>query len=186
MRRLLILGLVCFLPLFGFAATKDKTIKVQLILDHIEMIKAQETGGDELYLSMSIAKKDRPTEYLRIPEAPIHWLSDKVGQLKNVPLYSQELASGTTVAVITSLIDEDLPYWNIDDLLGSVRVRIKNEHGKLMTSWDMPNQTTENDTKQPSEHLGKNTNKIQKFDITGDGAHYVLFFSLSSSSQIRR
>ena len=186
MKRLMMCwALACVFPVLGFSA-KPVTLKPELILDHIETITPQEHRGDELYLSISASKKDSPTEYIRIPNHPIHWTSNKVSNLSKVPMWSQEIAPGTSVVVVTSLVDEDMPYWNIDDIIGSVRLRIKNENGVLMTSWDMPNQVKEVNTKSHPEVLEKNTNAIKKFDLIGDGAHYVLYLSLSSSSQIRK
>lgn len=149
------------------AATTD--LKPTLLLDHIKMIKTGESDGDELYFDITVYRAKQPAQYFRLPKQPFHEPSKLVGQFSKVKLWSEPLKVGESVTIIVSLIETDYTPLNPDDLIGLVRVKLKNNAGKLQATWDMPNQS------MPAiDH----NDKVQKFDVKGEGSQYEIYLSL--------
>ena len=165
---------------------KDLTIKPELLLDKIRLINAQEHDGDELYFTLSARVGNKPTEYIRIPVKPEHWLSGKIGAVKKVHLWSEPLAEGQSVTIIVELNEQDAgSALDPDDLLGVMRVKLKNEKGFLRLSWDIPNQTGVNAPKKTAGEAANNhspePHHIHKFDLQNDGGHYEVHMSMGKS-----
>ncbi len=166
------------------ASTKDLTIKPELMLDQIKLIKAQESDGDELYFTLSARVGNKPTEYIRIPVKPEHWLSGKIEAVNKIHLWSEPLVEGQSVTIIVELNEQDSAGpLNPDDLLGVMRVKLKNEKGLLQASWDIPNQTGVNAPKklagEPADTHAPEAHHVHKFDLQNDGSHYEVHMSMS-------
>lgn len=114
-------------------------LKPELVLDHIKAIQTRERRGDQVYLDISTYRANQPTRYHRIPKHPIHWQSALIDKIKSVPLWSEEIKEGQEVILIISLMEQDLPSINPDDLIGSIRVKLKNKRGQLRVQWSLPN-----------------------------------------------
>lgn len=164
----------------------DLSIKPELVLDKIRLVKTQERDGDELYFTLSARVGNKPTKYIRIPVKPEHWLSGKISTVKKVHLWSEPLVDGQSVTVIVELNEQDSggPL-DPDDLLGVMRVKLKNEHGELRVLWDIPNQTGENAAKKTAGETA-DTHAVEphhthKFDLQNNEAHYEVHMSMSKT-----
>ncbi len=171
-RRMLIIlmSFIC-LPMCCYAAIHNE-IKPLLFLHHINVIKASERDGDEVYFDVSVYRSNHAEQYFRIPEKPFHWVSQLVGKLSQVKLWSEPIKEGETVVIIVSLIETDASFIEPDDLIGVMRIKLKNEHGVLQARWTMPNHL-EGPVTVPTDH-----NDIQKFDLRGEGSDYEVFLSI--------
>ncbi len=158
--RVLFTGVLVLLPLSYVCSAE--VLQPRLILDKMKVITPTEREGDELYFDISIYQPNQPTQYLRVPAKPVTWSLKAVDNLKQVSLWSQPLQSGQSITLVVSLLDSDGSVLNPDDLIGSMRVDLKNEKGKLQTNWSMPNRV---------ERLGKQA--MQKFELTGAGRYDV-------------
>jgi len=167
------IGWFILVSLFSsFLHAAEKEIKPRLALDHIKVIQVQENDGDELYFDISVLRGEKAKHYFRIPANPTHWPSQLMDKISNVTLWSEPLKNGETVILIMSLMESDAKPFNPDDLIGLVRVKLKNVNGVLQTNWSMPNRY---------DSPGKNENQkrnIHKFDMLGEGAHYDVYLSL--------
>lgn len=159
--------------LSSFVNATDTELKPRLVLDHLNVIQAQEKDGDELYFDVSVYRANQAVHYLRVPAKPIHWPSQLMGNISQVTLWSEPLKAGETVTLIVSLIESDALPFNPDDLIGLVRVRLKNAKGVLQTHWGMPNRYN-----GPAK-MAPHSSGTQKFDMQGDGARYNLYLSLT-------
>ncbi len=155
-----------FLSPVNYALSADGALQPILMMDHVDVIKATERDGDELYFDIAVYQGNQPTQYLRIPAKPMNWPSGVMDKVKKIILWSQPLQSGQAITLIVSLLDSDGSVLNPDDLIGSMRVDLKNEKGSLQTRWSMPNHT---------ESLG--TKNMQKFELLG-GGQYDVYLSL--------
>ncbi len=151
----------------------NTNLKPQLILDHLNIIHAQEMDGDELYFDISVYQANKPVHYLRVPEKPIHWSSKLINKISNVTLWSEPLKPGESVNVIVSLMESDEAFYNPDDVIGLVRVNIKNVKGTLKANWTMPNRS-DGPVKMAAQRRGSH-----KFDLQGKGAQYDVYLSLT-------
>ncbi len=137
------------------------------------MIKPSESKEDELYFDLTIAKSKDKTLFLRIPQAPIHWLSSQTKSLKNIPLWEGTLHDLEEATLIVSLNEEDTSPVNVDDLIGSVHISIKNQQGKIASEWRIPENNKQlSPAKMPSKHTAKMT-------FNGDDAQYEIILILA-------
>jgi hypothetical protein len=158
----------------ALAKEKVPTEDFQVKLQSIQKIHTQEANGDELYFSVTeFPAKERGTHY-QVPTYPTHWLSQYVDKIKNVVLWQKTITGCQDVTVLISLVEEDIPPWNVDDLLGSVELKIKCKEGKFTTQWVIPNTGI--------------TSKIRNdaFSFTGSNAEYHAVFRLENGkSKVR-
>lgn len=170
MRRI---GMFLLASLFSsFINAADNELNPRLILDHLKVIQVQEKDGDEIYFDISVYRANKSEHYFRIPANPNHWPSQLMDTISHVTLWSESLKAGETVTLIVSLMESDASPFNPDDLIGLVRVKLKNVKGVLQTSWSMPNRY---------DSAGKpaaQKRSMHKFDMLGEGAHYDIFLSL--------
>ncbi len=168
MRLIHFLLLSCAALLVNLTAIA-KPSKFEVILGSIEQVKTTENMGDELYIGITEYYSDGNSEYRRIPEYPIRWTSKSLRALKNISLWSGELEDGETVELVFSLIEMDVAPWNIDDLIGTVKLKIKNENGKVRSDWVNGNRIV-------PLHSFKKIDK--EFFLDGDGGLYNLAMHL--------
>lgn len=171
MKRMLIL-LCCLLSIsIGYAASNatPSTQNISIILDHLELIKEGEVGGDELYIDMSIAKSNTPTEFIRIPEKPMHWPSRLAKQIKNVSLWSGTLAPNQKLTALISLLESDDSIINVDDFIGSMQVMIENQKDHLTLDWKIPDASTQPKT------LPKNIGEVGHYRFSGSNGTYEIY-----------
>lgn len=164
-----IIGLFFILPVFA------KDLTVTLAVAQMQVVKKQEYTGDELYFNVAEYTKKGVQQFYRVPERPIHLRSNHLEHVKNFKLWHNTLKEGQSAQVIVSLVEEDLAPWDLDDLIGEVKVRLKNEGGKLITDWVMLNTTNHGEILKSDE-----TDK-RRFQLKGAGAHYRLDLQLASS-----
>ncbi len=136
------------------------------------MIKEGEWLGDDLYFDISVLRSKKPTQYIRIPEFPFHLPSSKINTLKSTRLWSEPIKSGEKVILIVSMMDQDSKPLNPDDVIGLIRVELKNEKGSLHLKWSMPN--------QKSEPVNWAINTPQKFLLSNANGQYELYLSVLS------
>lgn len=146
------------LPVFCVA----KELSLQVKLTAIESIATTEERGDELYFSVTEFPTNEKPRHYEVPDFPTHWLSKYLNKLDEVVLWEKVVAEDQGVSVVFSLIERDAPPWNLDDLVGSVKLKLKNENGKLTKQWSIPN-------KEDTEKLNDSENM---FILTGDGGEY--------------
>jgi hypothetical protein len=166
MKNICRLGVLLFLlwPILLFATD----LKPMLLLERIEVQEAGENPMDELYFDISIYRPHQSAIYKRIPSLPTNWLSYMTPAIQRLPLWSDLLKEGEALTIILSLNDADSPPWDIDDVIGLVKIQIKNNQGRLQVIWG-------SGTMSPGV-----ADKVQEFDIKGPNGHYYLHLTLKS------
>ena len=153
-------------------ASNNKVVSTKLDLTAIKAVKTTEKHGDELYIDVLVyTSKGKPKHY-RIPHYPLHWPSDITHKLHDLNIWEGKLQPNESVTILVSLIEMDAPPWDTDDLIGSIRVRLKNDKGNLITSWSMPNRVD-----SPTAIIGRN-GRVEKFLLLGDNSNYEVFLRL--------
>lgn len=138
------------------------TISLMVKLDDIVKVKSQEESGDELYFNITEYSSIDAARHYQVPPFPTHWLSAYLDKVKDVTLWERQLRAGEGIELIISLVERDVPPWNVDDLLGSVKLKLKWENNQLQKEWSIPNQAN-------TQKLEGNVNQ---FLLTGDGGEY--------------
>ncbi len=126
---------ICFCSSGAFAKTRMVEVK---LLD-IEAKGLTERTGDELYFTITEYPSKGHPKILRVPMFPLHWLSRDLNNVNNVLLWKGPITDESSVLLILSLLEQDLPLIGIDDHLGSVQVKIANTNNKIITAWGQPN-----------------------------------------------
>lgn len=146
-------------------------VKVTIKLDKIEAKKTNEKNGDELYFStIEYSSRNTPT-INRVPIFPTHWLSKDLDKLHNVVLWQGTLHTSESVLLVLSLIEQDLPPWDVDDHIGSVQVKMANKEGELQVQWGQPHYRDQPKVVQPDL-------AVPHFEMFGAGTRYVTIFKL--------
>lgn len=128
---------VIFLSLVSFiAAAKTQRVEVKLV--SIELIKASERDGDELFFSTSEYPSKGAPRIIRVPMFPLNWKSRNLKDVHNVTLWKGKIADDRSVLLIFSLLEQDLPLINIDDHIGSAQLKLVNKNGTLTKTWSQP------------------------------------------------
>lgn len=121
--------LLCF-PIAALAGA----INVGLSIDQIELFELSEKRGDELYFTVTEYTKEA-SDHWTVPRLPLYWRSKHLEEVKDVSLWQKQLEEGKSVQLILSLVERDVPPWDVDDLIGTVKLTMHNEKGKLQQSW---------------------------------------------------
>lgn len=145
-------------------AHADENVRLILKLDTIEKIKSQEKRGDELYFSITEYSSLEKARHYQVPDFPTHWLSDHLDKVKDVTLWKKTLKNDEAVELIISLVERDFPPWNVDDLLGSIKLKLRWNNGELKKEWSIPNQAITHTVEEMSN----------SYRLNGDGAEYLL------------
>lgn len=174
MKRFLLVFLMGFLSNSVAFSAAEKSLNLELLLNKVKVVKAQEIDGDELYFTTSVYRKNESTVYSRIPEKPAYFNPLMIKKAANLSLWSGDLTQGQSVAVVISLNELDQMLLDPDELIGSMRVIIQNDKGSLKTRWSIPNRM------EGPETIAGQKGDIQKFDLFGPNGHYEVYLSLVS------
>ncbi len=150
------------------------TTPIVLTLESIEVVKtAEQFSGDEIYVNITeYSSVDKPAMH-RVPEYPSHWLSKYMDKVKNVPLWTKNIRDTESVELIISVVESEAPPWDVDDLIGSVKLKVYIEKGKLEQEWSVPNKS-----------IVKEEGAKGHFVLTGDGAEYKISLKLKLDKEI--
>jgi len=149
-----------------------KPVHATVKLVAIKALKTMENEGDELYFSvLKFPSEGRPSVD-KIPEHPKYWPSEHLDKVINVTLWNNKLKKDEAITLVFALVDQDTPPWNTDDIVGSVRLQLKNANGKLEASWSVPNRA------EPPVIVNTKYGEAKRFSLMNKDAHYELFFTL--------
>jgi len=166
---LLLLGSL-FFPVMAQATA----LHPELLLSGIIQKKATEKGGDEIYLAITEFKSNGEHHQYLIPEPPMYWPSSSLAHIKNLSLWKQPLKPGESEELLVSLVEQDLAPWDVDDLIGAVKIKIKNEKGHLNYEWSLLQYGhLTSAMKKPIRNQAK-----VSFSLKGDTGEYQLMFHL--------
>ncbi len=160
--------LICLLLACSLnVAAKTYTVNVELA--SIKAINKSERNGDEIYLSITKYSNLSDPAIFRVPQFPMHWLSKELPKVSNIELWNGEVKEDETVLLIFSLLEQDVPPWNVDDHIGSAKVRITNKNGELLAVWGQPNFID-----QPK--VMQSESKYPEYTMYGDDSEYKIKF----------
>lgn len=147
--------------------TQAQSHDIQIKLKSLEVHKPQEKSGDELYISVTEFPKEKKPKNFQVPQFPSHWLSNHLQKFREVTLWQHKMQECEPIDLLISLVEKDVQPWDIDDSLGSVKLRLSCNKGKLATEWI------------PLNDKAKNLPKTKDtFTFTGDEGEYQLQFSV--------
>lgn len=142
--------------------------QISVSLKRLQQVLQQEKAGDELYISVTEFTENERPKFYQIPRFPAHWTSENIGSIKDVVLWKKAMKTCTPTRVIFSLVEEDLPPWNTNDLVGSMQLEVSCEKGKMKTSWHIPN----------AANTAVIADKNHAFEFTGNRANYRAYLNV--------
>ena len=148
------------------AVQAEETLRLKLI--HLQAEALSEENGDEVYLSVTKYSNQGHPEEFRIPSAPNNWFFKRLYEAKNVTLWEGKLAKGEEVKLMISIAEQDFPPWDVDDLIGTVEVTLKQVKGRLVEEWSIPAM----DGQPKIEDKGAVSGKGRRFVLHGDNSRY--------------
>ena len=86
-------------------------------------------------------------------------------------LWEGLLQNKEAIQLVVSLIEQDMPPWDLDDHIGSVKITLANDNGKLQTKYSIPNFQDQPEVIQPNS-------KYPLFILKGDGSQYKVAFEV--------
>ena len=137
------------LPAYG------KPTPVTLIMSDIEALQVNERSDDELYLAVSVHHSNGDFESYTMPgkrqpnlghyaarfpanpprQPMLYWHAKALKGVKNIALWQGEIDDKHGAEVVVSLIEHDMPPWNLDDLIGSVKFTVGKRAGHMSAEW---------------------------------------------------
>jgi hypothetical protein len=165
-RVLLFLGLLFFVG--GALQTLHAEEMLQLKLIHLQAEALSEENGDEVYISVTKYSNIGHPEEFRIPSAPENWFFKRLEEVKNVTLWQGRLIKGEEIKLMITIAEQDFPPLDVDDVVGTLRVNLKEEHGRLVEEWLIP----EMDGQPKIEDKGPVSGKGRRYVLHGDNSRY--------------
>jgi hypothetical protein len=148
-RHLVSVGLFSFLFLSPFFCLAANSVHPHLILKAIHQVSAQETRDEVYFLVCDLDAPDGKfytvpgyRKYITIPKSGHiglsvrphrHWQINDKNSIENVLLWQRVMKTGAKTQLVISLIESDLPPWDVDDMLGTIKINLVNKDGNLMT-----------------------------------------------------
>ncbi len=155
------------LSLFSTTAFSDEA---KIVLKSVKIESSQEQSGDELYISVTeFPKKQLPQNY-QVPTFPTHWLSQYITNVRDVLIWKKDLKDCNDIDLMLTLVEEDVQPWNADDSLGTLKLKLTCQNGKMHGFWVIPD----------AGIVSKNANQKDSFVFSGDKSKYDLQFSFEN------
>lgn len=136
-------------------------------------MRAQEKGGDELFIEVTEFPENSKPKVYYAPTRPSHWLSKYINNVHDVVIWKRESKGCESTDLLISLVEEDSEPWDRHDLLGSVKVKLRCENGKLTQDWEIP------DPKITSIY----SNSPVTYEFQGENSGYRAKFKLDFEAQ---
>ncbi len=127
-----------FLLWFMVGSVAAKELQATLKLRDIRVEKTVDKGGDDVYFNITQYSNLGESKENRVPIYPAHWLSKQVSGIKDLTLWQGVLQDEESIKLVIALSDQELSPFEIDDLIGSAQLTIRNHKGKLIKHWTVP------------------------------------------------
>ncbi len=157
------------------APTPVKKISAIVKLSTIKAIELNEQGVDEIYFNVTSYSSLGASKNRRIPAGDLCWESKNLEKVKDVVLWEGDLQKAEELKLVLSVVEQDFPPWDPDELIGGAQLLLKNNKGNFSHEWVAPVFEEEVDI----EMKGKRPDGSQIFLLKGAGAIYEVTFSVA-------
>jgi len=145
---------------------------------HLATLQAEaitEERGDEVYLSISKYSNKNPPEEFRVPSKPLNWFFKKMDSIKNINLWEGKISEDETLKLVISVVEQDIPPWDVDDLIGTVQVNIQYaKSDRPQVTWMIPKM----DGQPEIDDLGPVQDHGRHYVLRGENSKYDLVLHL--------
>lgn len=95
--------------------------------------------NDKLYLTVTSYPDEEKPQFFRVPTYPATWPTRHITKITAFPLIAQTLKNNQSLTLVVGLHAQHILRWKIDEEIGVLQLLLKNEHGRLVGIWSMPN-----------------------------------------------
>lgn len=152
---------------------EEKAVSFSIVLNKITAINVSEKHGDELFFDCLVTSPNTKPAHFRIPHYPHHWPTKALEKISNVPLVQGQLKLGEKRTFTFSLLEQDAPPWNTNDLVGTFHLDLYNNSGQLMHKLKRVSEG-----KRVLHKMPDSPSKSYSFTLSGGGASYRVDFSI--------
>lgn len=168
--------LVCLLSPISILAQTSNEVRAVIKLTRITADKTTEPDGDELYFNITSYSSLGRSRTERIPQEPAHWDSKYLDKVKDIILWEGSLQDAEEVKLILSVVEQEFPIWQDDELIGGAQVMLENKKGALKHEWVAPHFDEQTDVEMKGESAPHAKDAV--FLLKGAGAVYEVAFSI--------
>lgn len=133
-----LVGFVLCLLTSSSAFADTPAVRAAVTLKRMKTDKTAAVSGDELYFNVTSYSSLGQSRTERIPEQPAHWDSKALDKVQNIPLWTGSLQEGEEMKLILSVVEQEFPIWNNDELIGGAQLKLSNQKGELKYEWEVP------------------------------------------------
>lgn len=152
-----------------------KDFDVVVKLTSIKAEKTTEQGGDELYFNVTRYSSLGSFKNDRIPAEPACWSSKALDKLKDIVLWEGVVHDKEEIKLILSVVEQEFPPWDPDELIGGAQLILRNKKDKLEHEWVVPVFEDRSEIEMKAVDPMQNA---QVFLFKGAGAVYEVAFSI--------
>lgn len=157
---------------YSMGNVKTAPASQQLVLEYI-LLEKPTSNDDKLYINIATYSSMNVSNDYQIPEAPLHWDVRSLEQIKDLVLWEKSLASDESVDFVLSLIENDMPPWNPDELLGTVKLTVRSKHHNISSVWQADEDAVEVDSHQ---------RKVHEYLMLGEKGRYIVGLRLKEKA----
>lgn len=149
---------------------------------YIASIKAKtnkNSNQDELFVEVAefTYKNQTPIQEYRIPGFPSYWIPKTLSRVKDLPIWKGIIKTGETKVIHVHFKDQD--FWNKDDLIGLIKIKMNLVAGIINSEWEIINSY-----KDVSHISIKDSEHIQKIHLSSDKAVYKIELGISETKKL--
>jgi hypothetical protein len=170
----LLLGLTSAI-FFGFQSSAHAIdAHPTLMVVNLKASPNQSQMTHQLYLRVSEYDSNGITRTFTVPHLRLNWPKHRITQVDNLQIWGGALSEEQATSLVVSIMEKNAAPWGTDNLLGVLNLKIKNESGKLLTKWTIPNTRIDENRTTHTNTLNK---QIQFFS---EDSNYTIDFALRS------
>lgn len=128
------------LLIFYIANTNAEGFAYPILLIKKMVKKVSQEDEDELYYSIfeTHQNDDKSNDKLtREPEFPLYFSSNRIQHLKDYIMWRGLMRNGDTIKLAITLMEQDFPPWNPDDLIGVLNINVFFSTSNLKVDWNI-------------------------------------------------
>ena len=155
-----------------------QSIQAEVNVLSLKVLKQKEIGKDELYLSFAEYRSHQKPKIFRLPKHRIAWTSEMVNRVKDLKVWEGNIKEHESMQLVISLMEQDSPPWDLDDLIGTASVKLCNQctdDKDLKVQWAVPSQVGE-----LAQEESRTDSNIHKIRFSGPHGEYELILQVKT------
>lgn len=172
--RIILLSIMLLGWLVAAQAAPIHPVTTQINLLSIQVVSSSESRGDEIYFNLTEFHHDRTVTHFAFPEPPSVWKSKDLAQVKPTLLWKQTIEQGQPLELMITLVEHDNPPWDVEDVLGTIKIHLRNNDGKLINNWVVEKTADIKTLETPQGN-------IKRVKFSGNHGDYIVDFQMTTS-----